>query len=292
MIFVSGANGHFGRSVIENLIAAGKASSLAVGTRDVNSTFALQLAASGVSVRHADFRQPEVMRKALEGVEKALFIPTYDVNTERLQQNLNALEAAGAVGVRHVVYASFINIESQRVEHSRLVHYPTEQAILASGLDYTILRHALYADTLIGDLQDTLSTGLLKRPGGPARCAYIAREDLGASAALVLMRSESGCHIYSETMEQTYSGDEVAAIMGEVFGQPIRYVPVSATDWPNYMTENWGLPPELAKSTVGTLQALEAGEFDIVSSDYKAITGHPARTIKQFLEQIRDAGAS
>ena len=292
MIFVSGANGQFGRSVIQNLLAAGKASSLAVGTRDVNSEFARQLADSGVSVRHADFRQPDLMRKALEGIDRALFIPTYDLNTERLQQNLNALEAARAAGVKHVVYASFINIESQRVEHSRLVHYPTEQAIMGSGLDYTILRHALYADTLTGDLQDTLKTGLLHRPGGPARCAYIARDDLGASAALVLMRTDSESHIYSETMEQTYSGAEVAAIMTDVFGKPVRYVPVSAEAWPNYMTDNWGLPAELAKSTVGTLQAVEAGEFDIVSPDYKTITGHPARTVKQFLEQFRDAAAS
>lgn len=289
MIFVSGANGQFANAVITNILAAGRGSSLVVGTRDVNSAFARELAQQGVSVRAADYRQPELMRQALAGVSKALFIPTYDTNDVRLQQNVNAIEAAQAVGVRHVVYASFLRAESPLVEHSRLVHFPTEQAIRKSGLGFTILRHALYADILIGDLKDTLDSGLFRRPGGKTRCAYIARADLGISAAQVLMRDEPSGHVYTETMDQSYSGGEVAAIMSEVFGKPVRFQPVPAADWPRYMTDNWGVPAEISKSTVGTMQAVEAGEFDAVTSDYQAITGHPARSMRQFLEGVRDA---
>jgi NAD(P)H dehydrogenase (quinone) len=289
MIFVSGANGHFGGSVIRNIIAAGRARDLAVGTRDVDSAFARELKDKGVSVRQADYRQPELMRKALAGVAKVLFIPTYDANSERLQQNMNALEAAKAAGVKHVVYASFLRAELPVVEHSRLVHLPTEQAIRASGLGFTLLRHALYADIMVGDLQATLASGTLRRPSGTARCAYIAREDLGFSAAQVLMRDEGSGRVYTETMEQTYSGEEVAALMSEVFGKPVRFLPVPATQWPRYMTENWGVPPELSKSTVGTMTAVEAGDFDVVSPDYREITGRPARTMRQFLEGVRAA---
>src|SRR6478752_8940535 len=143
MIFVSGANGQFARAVITTILEAGRGASLMVGTRDVDTPFARELAAKGVEVRRADFRDPDLMQRALQGVDKALFIPTYDTNDVRLRQNLNALEAARAARVRHIVYPSFLNAESARVEHSRLVHYPTEQAIRASGLGFTILRHAL-----------------------------------------------------------------------------------------------------------------------------------------------------
>jgi NAD(P)H dehydrogenase (quinone) len=287
MIFVSGANGQFAHAVIRNILAAGRGGELAVGTRNANSAYAQDLASLGVRVREADFRRPDSMRHALEGVSKALFIPTYDTNDVRLQQNLNALEAARAAGVKHVVYASFLRAESQRVEHSRLVHFPTEQAIRASGLGFTLLRHALYAEILVGDLKETLSTGLLRRPSGKARCAYIAREDLGASAAQILLRDEPSGRVYTETMEQTYSGEEVAALMSEVFGQPVCFQAVPATEWPRYMTEHWGVPPEISKSTVGTMQAVEAGEFDLVTPDYREITGRPARTMRQFLEAVR-----
>jgi NAD(P)H dehydrogenase (quinone) len=288
MIFVSGANGQFAHAVITTILSAGRGASLMVGTRDVNSSFARELAGQGVLVRHADFRDPDLMQRALRGADKALFIPTYDTNDQRLRQNLNALEAARVAGVRHIVYPSFLNAESVRVEHSRLVHYPTEQAIRASGLGFTILRHALYADILVGDLQETLATGVLRRVGGAARCAYVARADLGVSAAQVLMRDEPSGRVYSETMEQTYSGEEIASLMSGVFGRPVRYQAVSSSDWPSYMTEKWGVPPELSKSTVGTMQAIEAGEFDLVSSDYREITGHPARPMREFLESVRD----
>ncbi len=289
MIFVSGANGQFARAVITTILAAGRGSSLAVGTRDVNSAFARELAGQGVSVRHADFRDPDLVRRALQGMDKALFIPTYDSNDQRLRQNLNALEAARAAGVRHVVYPSFINAESARVEHSRLVHLPTEQALRASGLGFTILRHALYADILVGDLQETLASGVLRRSLGTARCAFVARSDLGFSAAQVLMREQPSGRVYSETMERTNSGGEIASLMSEVFGKPVRYQAVPSAEWPRYMTEKWGVPPELSKSTVGTMQAIEAGEFDLVSPDYREVTGRPARSMREFLESVREA---
>jgi NAD(P)H dehydrogenase (quinone) len=289
MIFVSGANGQFAGSVIATILAAGKADRLVVGTRDVNSKFARELAAKGVSVRAADFRQPDQMRSALQGVEKALFIPTYDTNDVRLQQNLNALQAARDAGVGHVVYASFLRAESPQVEHSRLVHLPTEQAIRASGLGFTLLRHALYADILVGDLADTLNSGLLHRPSGSARSAYIARADLGISAAQILLRNEPSGHTYTETMERTWNGEEVADLMSEVWGKPIRFVPVDPVEWPRYMTEKWGVPPEISKSTVGTMQAVSAGVFDLATDDYASITGRPPRDMRTFFEGVREA---
>lgn len=292
-LFVSGANGQFARAVIGNLLAAGRAESLVVGTRDVNSAFSRELAAAGVRVRESDFRRPDVMRKALEGVDRALLVPTYDSNTVRLQQNLNALQAAREAGVRHVVYASFLNAESRLVEHSRLVHFPTEQAIRESGLGFTLLRHGLYAEVLVGDLQQTLATGALRRPGGTARCAYIARSDLGESAACVLMQEDAPSGTtYTETMERTWSGAEIAELMSEVFGRPVRFDPVPVEEWPRYMMDNWGLPEELARSTTGTTQAIQAGEFDLVTGDYARITGHPPMTMRQFLERIRDERAA
>jgi NAD(P)H dehydrogenase (quinone) len=286
MIFVSGANGQFANAVIRNILSAGRAASLVVGTRYVDSPFARELASLGVRVRQADFRRPDLMQRAFAGTDKALLIPTYDPNAVRLQQNLNAIDAARAAGVRHVVYASFLKAESPLVEHSRLVHFPTEQALRESGLGFTILRHALYAEILVGDLRDTLDSGTFTRPGVNARAAYIAREDLGISAARVLMREEPSGHTYTETMQQTWSGEEIAALMSEVFARPVRYQPVAAEDWPRYMTERWGVPADLSASTLGTMQAVQAGEFDVVSDDYARITGHPPRTMREFLQGI------
>lgn len=287
MLMVTGANGNLGRAAIGNLMALVGPSGFVAGTRDPSSAFARELTASGVEVRRADFDDPDRLTAAFEGVEAALIISTYAANSVRPGQNRNAIEAAKRAGVRRLAYTSFAGASpTSGAEHSIQVHWPTEQALIGSGMAYTILRHALYADIMVGDLEETLATGLLRRAAGLAACAYIARDDLGLSAAMVLAKPGHDNRIYTETMEQTLTGSQIAASMSEVFEREIRYEPVPSAEWPAYMTQHWGVPAELAKSSLGTMGAIENGEFDITSPDYETITGRKPKTMRQFLETV------
>lgn len=287
MLMVTGANGHLGGHVVANLRALVGPAGFVAGTRDPSSAFARELAASGVQVRRIDFDEPSTLTTGFKGIEAALLISTYAPNSIRPRQNLNAIECAKRAGVRRLVYTSFAGAgPTSRADHTIEVHWPTEQALMASGMEYTILRHALYADIMVGDLEETLSTGVLRRAGGSAPCAYIARDDLGVSAATVLAKPGHENRIYTETMEETLTGDQISALMSDVFGRPIRYEAVAARDWPAYMTEHWGVPAELAKSSLGTMRALESGEFNIVSGDYEAITGRKPKSMREFLERV------
>ena len=287
MIMVTGANGNLGGSVVSNLLKLVGPKGFVAGTRNPDSPFARGLAEQGVEVRRADFDDPATLDRAFEGVDTALIISTYADNSVRAGQNLNAIQAAKRQGVGRMVYTSFAGAgPDSMAEHSQQVHYPTEQALIASGMAYTILRHALYAEVVVNDLDKTLETGVLRRANGQARCAFIARDDLGVSAATVLATPGHENRIYTETMERPMSGEEVAAAMSDVFGRQIRYEPVSADDWPQYMADNFGLPLHLAKSSLGTMRAIESGQFDLASSDYEAITGHPPQTMEEFLRGV------
>ena len=287
MLMVTGANGNLGGRVIANLLELVGPSGFVAGSRDPDSPFARELKASGVAVRRADFDDPSSLPAAFEGVEAALIISTYAPNSERAGQNRNAIEAAKAAGVKRLVYTSFAGAgPDASADHSKEVHWPTEQALMASGLDYTILRHALYADIMVGDLDETLATGVLRRAGGQARCCYIARDDLGRSAATVLARPGHQNRVYTETMERALTCEEIAGLMSEVFGKQIRYEAVPSAQWAQYMTDHWGIPLELSKSSVGTMRAIENGEFDITSRDYESITGWPPQTMRQFFEGV------
>jgi NAD(P)H dehydrogenase (quinone) len=133
---------------------------------------------------------------------------------------------------------------------------------------------------------------VFRRPLGTARSAYIAREDLGISAAKVLLSNSPSGRTLVETMERTYSGDEIAELMTQAFAKPVRYEAMPSAGWPRYMTEKWGVPPEISKSVLGTMEAIEAGEFDVVSDDYRQITGRAARTLGEFFEEVRSRQAS
>ncbi|MGX7895077.1 NmrA family NAD(P)-binding protein [Tsuneonella sp. HG222] len=290
MLLVSGGNGNLARSVIANLLRVTDPGNILVTTRDPASDNARDLAARGVTVRHADFDAPETLGPAFEGATRALLISTYADNADRLRQNLAGLEAVKTAGVEHVLYTSFLGAGPDALpEHTQMVHWPTEQAIAASGLSHTILRHALYAEIMVGDLDETLASGVLRRSLGAKPCAYIAREDLGFSAATVLAGGGRENRILNETMERAYTGDEIAEALARTFDQPVRYEPVAAEDWPAYMTEKWGMPPSLAASTVGTMRAIEAGEFDLVSDDYRKVTGRSPQTLDEFLQGVKAA---
>ena len=287
MLMVTGANGHLGGHVVANLRRLVGPSGFVAGTRDPSTAFARQLAAFGVEVRRTDFDDPAALTAAFEGIEAALIISTYAPNSVRPRQNLNAIQSARQARVRRLVYTSFAGAgPTSRADHSVEVHWPTEQALMASGMEYTILRHALYADIMVGDLEETLGTGVLRRAGGSTPCAFIARDDLGVSAATVLAKPGHENRIYTETMEQPLTGKQICVLMSEVFGRSIRYEGVPVEEWPTYMTEHWGVPAELARSSLGTMRAIESGEFNIATRDYETITGRKPKTMREFLERL------
>lgn len=285
MLMVTGANGRFAQATIRELRdLVGGDERIAVTTRDPDSPAAVRLAADGIEVRRADFDDPASLVEAFAGVRKALVVSTMASNDRRFRLHSNAIDAAQAAGVQHLIYTSFINAGPDALtEHSRLVHYPTERKLTASGLNYTILRHSLYAETLIDDIERTLSTGVFMRPGGSTPGAYIARDDLGRSAARVLAEDGHEGRTYSETMAATLTGDEIAAALSAATGRSIRYETMPWDEWPAHLAEALGLPEQLLRSAGYTMQALEAGEFDLVTDDYETVTGRPPMTIAEFL---------
>lgn len=109
MLLVTGGNGNLARSVIANLLRMTDPGNILVTTRNPASPSARELAARGVTVRHGDFDAPETLGPAFAGASRALLISTYADNSERLRQNLAALEAAKAAGVSHILYTSFLS---------------------------------------------------------------------------------------------------------------------------------------------------------------------------------------
>jgi NAD(P)H dehydrogenase (quinone) len=105
----------------------------------------------------------------------------------------------------------------------------------------------------------------------------------------VLAGEQQESRILNETMERSYTGDEVAEAIARCFGKPVRYEAVAAVDWPAFMTEKWGVPPAMAASTVGTMQAIEAGQFDMVTDDYRSVTGRPPQSLDDFFAGVRDS---
>ena len=186
-VVVTGATGHLGRLVVENLLARGVAPAEVVATGRRVEALA-DLAERGVQVRRADFAEPASLLAAFAGADDVLLVSGSEVG-RRVAQHASALEAIRAVGARRVVYTS-----APRADSTALVlapeHKATEELIRASGLAFTILRNNWYTENYLGDLAQARATGEIVSSVGAGRVASAPRSDYAAAAAVVLL---SGC---------------------------------------------------------------------------------------------------
>lgn len=132
------------------------------------------------------------------------------------------LDAAHAAGVRRMIVLSVKGAERNII----LPHHGVEREVMARGFDWTMLRPADFMQ----NLETVHRSGLSARseisvPAGDGRSAFIDVADVAAVAAKVLLEPGHAKRGYTLTGPRALSFQEVAEILSEVLGRPIRYRP-------------------------------------------------------------------
>ena len=294
-IAITGASGQYGRIVTQALVDQGRAADLILMSRTPGKL--ADMAALGCTVRYGDYDQPGSMVAALSGAERLLLISGTRVGA-RVAQHQAAVDAAKAAGVGHVVYTSFIGIDDPanpaEVRHD---HIETERLIRASGLTFTFLRDAHYADAMIVMAgPGVMASGQWISNAGAGREAMVWREDCALCAVAVLAGEGHVGQTYDITGPDLQSFAEVTALMAEVTGVPLSYVAVD--DAAQYaMFDAMGIPrrpvddqsvagiPWNSDDMVSFGQAIRAGFLEICSDDVERLLGRPPRSVRQLIEQ-------
>ena len=162
-IGISNASGQLGRSTTDLLLERVDPGDLVLVTRDPSQLDAH--AERGVAVRRGDFDHPDSLREAYAGVDTLLLISGADVG-RRIAQHTSAIEAARDAGVRHVAYTGIVNPTEANPAAVVEEHRGTEEALQASGLDWTMLRNSIYADFQLPGVQQAIDSGRHVHNGG------------------------------------------------------------------------------------------------------------------------------
>lgn len=293
-IVITGASGNYGRGVTDRLIAQGRAADLILITRKPEKL--ADRAAQGCTVRYGDFDKPETLKQAVQGAERMLLISGTRVGA-RVVQHKAAIDAAAAAGVGHIIYTSFIGIDDPanpaEVRHD---HIETEALIRASGCGWTMLRDAHYADAMILMAgPGVMQSGKWFSNAGEGREAMVWRDDCIESAVAVLTGEGHDGQIYNITGPELQTFGEVAAIMAEVTGRPVEYVPLD--DEGQYaMFDAMGIPrrpvddlevagiPWNSDDMVSFGRAIREGFLELCTDDVERLTGRKARSVRQMIE--------
>jgi NAD(P)H dehydrogenase (quinone) len=240
-------------------------------------------------VRKADFDDPASLADAFSGADRLLLISTdaLAVPGKRITQHRAALAAAEKAGIKHVVYTSapapHPNAPGSLIDD----HFWTEQALIASKLDWTILRDNLYADLLLMGLPHAVATGQLFSATGTGARNYVTREDCARTAAAALI-SATGKRILDVNGPAPVTQDEIAAIVSDITGNTVMHIAVSPDDLRKGLA-GAGLPPFLVAALVDFDIDAARGYHAANAPTVKELAGHEPTSVRAFLTEHRAA---
>jgi NAD(P)H dehydrogenase (quinone) len=290
MYLVTGASGHLGQLVINNLLETHKipASKIIATTR--NPEKLANLAAKGVVVRAADFDNTANLAEAFKGATRLLIISTdaLDRPGHRLDQHRNAIAAAEKEGVAHVIYTSMPNPENSPL----LIapdHEGTEKALTASKLPgWTILRNHWYFENLFYSLPHAIKSGIWYTAAGNGKIAHIAREDLAKAAAAALASNETAKKTYTLSGKEARTTAEIAKLVSDAVGKPIAVVQVPLEGLVQGMVGS-GMPEVIARVFASFDTNTAQGRVADVTGDYKKLTSNDNTPFTSWLAKNKQA---
>jgi NAD(P)H dehydrogenase (quinone) len=269
-VVVTAASSHLGRHVVESLLERGvPAAEITATSRSTESL--KDLADRGVRVVAADYHDPASLEAAFAGADKLLLVSSNDFN-DRAGQHRNAITAAKAAGVKHVVYTS-----GPKATTSSILlladHGTTEKALAESGLAWTALRDGWYVENYTAQVPTYLEHGMVGS-AGEGRVSLALRRELAEAAAVVLTTEGHEGKAY-ELGGEAVTLTELAAILSEVTGSTITYTDVPVETLQGILS-GAGLPDPLPLIFSDVDRGIAAGELYVDPSDLAALLGRPA----------------
>jgi NAD(P)H dehydrogenase (quinone) len=275
-IGVSGVSGHLGGAVVSELLQRG-------GGRDVVAITRTPETVSGPAQgRFGDYNRPESLAEAYKDLDRLLIITTVDPEPrKRGAQNVAAVDAAVKAGVKQIVFMSAVGTRQEEEPARGASYWRGEQHLIATAPAWTILRMNFYAEAFVQLAQAALGQGALI---GLAenRAGFVARGDVAAAAAGILIGDGHAGAIYNATGPERLSGAERAALIGDIAGRPLAFRVLTEEQMRAGLTKA-GLPPGAVNIVVSIQASFAAGAFDIVTGDVERLGGRAPKPLRDVL---------
>ncbi|MET7601392.1 SDR family oxidoreductase [Streptomyces avermitilis] len=272
-IVVTGATGHLGGLVIEQLLEKVPADQITAVVRSTEK--AAPFAARGVQIAVADYNAPETFDGLLAAGDRVLLISGNEFDKGRVGQHKVVLNAAKAAGVALLAYTSAPGSLTATLADD---HRGTEEAILASGVPYTLLRNGWYNENYTEQLAPVLEHNAVTHAAGQGRISSAARADYAAAAVAVLTGEGHENKTYELGGDAAWSLAEYAAELSRQTGKEIADNAVSPETLTGILT-GAGLPGPFATILAGVDASIQKGELVVDSGDLSRLTGRPTTPI-------------
>jgi uncharacterized protein YbjT (DUF2867 family) len=263
---VLGGTGKTGRRIVQRLQAKGVP--VRVGTPSATPPF--------------DWDDQATWAPALQDVASVYVTYYPDVAIPGAAEAVGAFaDLAVASGARRLV------LLSGRGEDGALA---SEQALRASGADWTIVRSAFMDQNFDeGFFLEPVRAGEVAFPADPDLAEpFIDADDLADVAVAALTSDGHVGQLYEVTGPRLLGWAEAVAEVAGATGRPIRYVPVSLEDYAAVLIDNQ-VPADYVKMLTEVFAQVLDGRNVYLSDGVQRALGRPPR---DFADYARDAAAT
>jgi uncharacterized protein YbjT (DUF2867 family) len=261
MLLITGASGHIGRKLVDELNGRGADFRALVRTPRDDLPAEQQL---------GDLDGP----LDLHGIDKVFLL----VPGTGLDHTVNVVAAAREAGVRHIVYLSSYAVLGDPVPAMGRWHHEREQLIRDSGIPATFLRPTGFMTNAVDWLPTIRAGGYVLDPVGPGRAAPIDPADIAAVAATVLTEDGHAKQEYTLTGPESFTLAEQVAILGDAIGRTLDVRPIETPEEAVRFRYPDGAPPDLAAAIVEGLQLMRADTIGLRTDAVRRLTRREPRT--------------
>ncbi|HRN50993.1 MAG TPA: NmrA family NAD(P)-binding protein [Anaerolineales bacterium] len=272
MILVTGANGKTGRAVLAALQAKG-----AVTRALVRGDQAPQAS----KVLRGDMTHQASMTTALHGADALYFIAP-NVYPHEVELGAAWIAAAKAAGVRRFVYHSVLYPQIEAMPHHwQKLH--VEEALIRSGLDFTILQPASYMQNLLPYLPAIRQHGEYRVPYSvEAIFSPVDLYDVAAAAARVLLQPGHHGAQYALAGPERLSSAQMAQQVSQHIGQPVAATQQPLAEW---RAANNQLPAYARDTLAAMFTYYDAHGFAASSFTLESLLDRAPNSFREFLQR-------
>lgn len=205
-----------------------------------------------VEIYEGDMLQPDTLRAALDGVEKAVLISSAFEDMVNTQQMF--IDAAVQAGVQHIIKYSGaeagIGFNAQNFQPTRQ-HENIEDYLINSGVAWTIVRPSQFMEVYLPGSPTGVDPqrNVLVLPIQAARLVPVSIEDVAKVITKLLVETGHDGKIYEMTGPDALTMPEACAILSEVIGRPITYVNISMEEYQQGLI-SMGVPADIASHLI------------------------------------------
>jgi uncharacterized protein YbjT (DUF2867 family) len=284
MILLTGITGNNGGATANALLEKGIKFRALVRDLDKASDWADK----GVELVQGDLSDSASITAALDGIDRAVLILPNGEEQESLEASF--ISTAKEAGLPWIIKLSSPEAVRGTTSPIPLAHIAGEDAIMASGMNWTFVRPSFFMQNFRSSIGTARSGGKLSMPMGNGDVVVTDTADAGAFIAHVLTTEDSTPH-YGQYYDITgpdpvLTFQDIANVIGEVIDAKVEYDDCDAAAYQEairpYHKNEWhsdAVAYLFAEIANGNTPGHK-------TSTFQDIMGRPGKSLKEYLYEV------